>query len=169
MSRALKEGELIAKMVTTTNHGLMYYANREGILVVSTYARWYGEEGRDDTFHTSALRSYELDGSRLTLHTLNSTYVFEIIQGEFDAFAFTRANEAMIKEYDAINAAKYDRYWCQIAAVGMIDGAMTVTKLPYAMNLQEARDYLNTNLLTDGEGNIVTNIMGACTERKRHT
>lgn len=133
---------------------------------MSTYARWIGDL-RDETFHTSALRSYELDGSRLTLHTLNSIYVFEITAGEFDTFAFTQANQALIDEHDRINSTKYDTYWCQIASVGMIDGAMSVTTLPFEMDLQEARDYLLDHLLTDNGGNIVTNIMGAYTQRRK--
>lgn len=165
MNHPLKEGEMIAKMLTTTNHGMMHYADRKGVLVVSTRAQWFGEEGSDDTFHTSALRSYELHGSRLTLHTLNSTYVFKIIEGEFDPFVFIRANEELIQEHDTINAAKYDLYWCQNGSISFLEQAMSVTRLPYAMNLQEARDYLLDHLLLDSEGNIVINIMGAYTKR----
>jgi len=169
MARPLKpkQSVLIAYLVSTTNHGLAHYGNIVGRLIVSTYARWIGDL-RDETFHTSSLRGYELKGSQLTLYTLNSTYVFEIIAGEFDTFAFTRANQDLIDEYDAINAASHELYLCQIASgFGMIDGAITVVELPYAMNLQEARDYLCDHLLTDNEGNLVTNIMGAYTQRKK--
>lgn len=162
-----KQSVLIAYLVSTTNHGLAHYGNIVGRLIVSTYARWIGDL-RDETFHTSGLRSYEIEGSRLTLHTLNSIYAFEIIAGNFDTFMFTKANEELIQEHDRINTTRYDTYWCQIASsFGMIDGAMNVVKLPYEMNLQEARDYLCEHLLTDNEGNIVTNIMGAYTQRKK--
>lgn len=156
-----KQGKLIAYLVSTTNHGLAHYSNLIGVLEVSTMARWTGDL-RDETFHTSALRGYELDGSRLTLYTLNSTYVFEIVAGEFDEFAFTRANQELIDSQDQRNNTKHDAYWCQIASgFAMIDGAINVAVLPYPMTLQEARDYLLDNMLTDNEGNIVTNIMQA--------
>lgn len=156
-----KQGQLIAYLVSTTNHGLAHYSNLIGELNVTTMARWTGDI-RDETFHTSALRGYELDGSRLTLYTLNSTYVFEIVAGEFDEFAFTRANQELIDSQDERNNTKYDAYWCKIASgFAMIDGAINVAALPYPMTLQEARDYLLDNMLTDGEGNIVTNILQA--------
>jgi predicted ABC-type ATPase len=156
-----KQRNLIAYLVSTTNHGLAHYSNLIGKLEVTTMARWTGDL-RDETFHTSALKGYELDGSRLTLYTLNSTYVFEIVAGEFDEFAFTRANQELIDSQDKRNNTKHDAYWCQIASgFAMIDGAINVAALPYPMTLQEARDYLLDNMLTDGEGNIVTNIMQA--------
>lgn len=155
----LEEGELIAYLVSTTNFGLSCYSNIVGRLTVTTIAHWTGDL-RDETFRTSALRGYELEGSRLTLFTLNSSYVFEIVAGEFDKFTFTRANQEFIDERDAINNTKFDIYWCQIAAANpMINNAITVTALPYPMTLQEVRDYLVHNILVDGEGNIVTNVL----------
>lgn len=162
-----REGELIACLVSTTNHGLAHYRNIVGRLIVTTMARWIGDE-RDETFRTSALRGYELDGNRLTLYTLNSTYVFEIIAGEFDEFAFTRANQELIDAQDALNNTRHDSYWCQIASgFAMIDGAITVAALPHPMTLQEARDYLLDNMLTDREGNIVYNIMQAYVPKEK--
>ncbi|MFZ2890444.1 hypothetical protein [Sulfuricurvum sp.] len=163
-----KQGKLIAYLVSTTNHGLAHYSNLIGKLKVTTMARWTGDL-RDETFHTSALRGYELDGSCLTLYTLNSTYVFEIVAGEFDEFAFTRANQELIDSQDERNNTKHDAYWCQIASgFAMIDGAINVAVLPYPMTLQEARDYLLDNMLTDNEGNIVTNIMQAYEKSEVH-
>lgn len=163
----LGDGEIIAYLVSTTNHGLAHYRNIFGLLRITTYARWIGD-WRDETFHTSALKGYELDGSRLTLYTLNSTYVFEIVAGEFDEFAFTRANQELIDSQDQRNNTKHDAYWCQIASgFAMIDGAINVAVLPYPMTLQEARDHLLDNMLTDNEGNIVTNIMQAYEKKEK--
>jgi hypothetical protein len=160
---AVPLGELIAYLVSTTNHGLAHYSNIVGRLIVTTKARWIGDD-QDETFHTSALRGYELNGSRLTLYTLNSTYIFEIVAGEFDEFAFTRADQELIDLHDVINNTKHDAYWCQIATgFALTDGAISVAALPYPMTLQEARDYICKHMLTDREGNIVTNIMLAKT------
>jgi hypothetical protein len=95
----LREGELRAVLRSTTNHGMSHYQGIAGSLYVNTQAYWYGRD-RDETFHTSALKDYALDGKMLTLYTLNSTYVFEILQGEFDVFLFTRAPEALIQHQD---------------------------------------------------------------------
>jgi len=105
------------------------------------------------------LKDYSLDGKMLTLYTLNSTYVFEIVQGKFDVFLFTRAPEALIQHQDLLNSTPYIAYYCQIMGNALIDNAISIAILPTPMTRQEAIDYAATNILLDTEGNIVKTIL----------
>jgi len=125
---------------------------------VNTQAYWYGRD-REETFRTSALKDYVLDGKMLTLYTLNSTYVFEILQGEFDVFLFTRADEALIQHQDLLNSTPCIAYYCQIMGNALIDNAISMTILPTPMTRQEAIDYAAVNILRDTCGDIVKNIL----------
>lgn len=154
----LREGELHAVLRSTTNHGMSHYQDILGSLYVNTQARWYGRD-RDETFRTSALKDYALDGKMLTLYTLNSTYVFEIVQGEFDVFLFTRADEALIQHQDLLNSTPCIAYYCQIMGNALIDNAISITILPTPMTRQEAIEYAAANILRDTGGNIVKNIL----------
>lgn len=154
----LREGELRAVLRSTTNHGMSHYQGITGSLYVNTQAYWYGRD-REETFRTSALKDYVLDGKMLTLYTLNSTYVFEILQGEFDVFLFTRADEALIQHQDLLNSTPCIAYYCQIMGNALIDNAISMTILPTPMTRQEAIDYAATNILRDTGGDIVKNIL----------
>ncbi|MDP3587261.1 MAG: hypothetical protein Q8R58_04345 [Sulfuricurvum sp.] len=156
----LREGELRAVLRSTTNHGMSHYQGITGSLYVNTQAYWYGRD-RDETFRTSMLKDYALDGKRLTLYTLNSTYVFEILQGEFDVFLFTRAPKALIQHQDLLNSTPCIAYYCQIMGNALIDNAISITILPTPMTRQEAIDYAAANILRDTGGDIVKNILSS--------
>lgn len=142
-----------AKLISTTNHGMSHHAGIIGILEVHTYAQWFGGR-RNQTFHTSAIVSHTLEGSLLALHTLNSVYVFEITEGKFDTSLLETPPQWLIDEHKQRNETKHLNYLCQI-----IDNAISLVRLPYAMNLQEARDYAAINILRDADGDIVTHIL----------
>lgn len=154
----LHHGELRAILRSTTNHGMSHYHDITGSLYVNIQANWYGRD-RDETFHTSVLRDYALDGKMLTLYTLNSTYVFEIVQGEFDVFLFTKADEAWIQQQDLLNSTPCIAYYCQIIGNALIDNAISITILPTPMTRQESIDYAAVNILRDTGGNIVKTIL----------
>jgi hypothetical protein len=154
----LREGELRAVLRSTTNHDMSHNQGITGALFVNSQAYWYGRD-RDETFRTSMLKDYALDGKMLTLYTLNSTYVFEIIQGEFDVFLFTKADEALIQHQDLLNSTPCIAYYCQIMGNALIDNAISITILPTPMTRQEAIDYAAVNILRDTGGDIVKNIL----------
>ena len=147
-----------AKLISTTNHGMSHHAGISGILEVRDYAQWLGG-ARNQTFSTSAIVSHTLEGSLLALHTLNSVYVFEIIAGEFDASLLETPPQWLIDEHKQRNGAKHLEYLCQIMGSPSIDNAISLVRLPYAMNLQEARDYVAFNILKTADGDIVTHIL----------
>lgn len=146
---------------TTTNHGMSHYSDREGKLSIDmkSRVRWTGEE-RDDTFHTSSIVSHIIDGDKLILNTLNSVYIFEILEEEgLDLAELEATPQWMIDQHRQRNETKYMTYWCQIIGNVLTNNAISVALLPYPMNLQEARDYAATKTLTDIGGNIVYNVM----------
>ncbi len=149
-----------AKLISTTNHGMSHYADIVGELRLGQIARWTGAK-RDETFHTSMIVSHEFEAPMLRLHTLNSTYLFEITDGAFDPSVMKPAPQAVVDEFHRRNMTKYQIYWCQITGDALIDHAISVTVLPSPMSLQEARDYTEENMLLDVNGYIVYSIIGA--------
>lgn len=139
---------------------MSHYSDREGKLSIEMKSciRWTGEEW-DDTFHTSSIVSYTIEDNKLTLNTLNSVYIFEIIEKGLDLSELEATPQWMIDRFTHQNETKYSTYWCQIIGNALTNHAVSVTLLPYPMNLQKARDYAAINTLTDVEGNIVYNIM----------
>lgn len=149
-----------AKLISTTNHGMSHYSDIVGELRLGQIARWIGDE-RDETFHTSMIVSHGFEAPMLRLHTLNSTYLFEITDGEFDPSVIEPAPQEIIDEFHRRNMTKYQIYWCQITGNAFINHAFSVTVLPSPMTLQEARDYAAENMLLDVNGDIVYSIVGA--------
>jgi len=149
-----------AILLSTTNLGMSHYSGRPGELIITMKSciRWTGEEC-DDTFHTSSIVSYTIESDKLTLNTLNSVYIFEIIEEGLDLTELKATPQWMIDQHKQQNETKYLTYWCQIIGNALSNHAMSIALLPHPMNLQEARDYAAINTLTDIEGNIVYNIM----------
>lgn len=144
-----------AMLTYSSNTGIFDgYGNRPGELRFSKCAYWYGPYGRDDTFHTSSIASYEKNGTTLTLNTLNSVYVFEIIQGEVDLDTIILAEQSIIKEHEQRNATKYSIYWCQVNASGFLEGLIDPVKMPYPMTKQEAIEYVSLGRAVSFDGHI---------------
>jgi len=146
-----------AKLISTTNHGMSHYAGVEGEFEIGAIALWTNHR-REQRFSTSSIASYEYKDSLLTLHTLNSTYVFEITQGEFERSMILLATKEMVEEEEKINQTPSREYWCKSIA-----GVISVATLPWAMSLEEARDYAAYHTVLDMSGNIVTMILKAHT------
>lgn len=139
---------------------MSHYSGRPGVLTIAMESciRWSGEEW-EDTFHTSSVVSYTIEEGKLNVQTLNSIYIFEILEEGLDLSKLEPTPQWMIDRFRENNAAKYLTYWCQIFGNAFIDNAISVVVLPYPMNLQEARDYAAINTLTDVSGAMVYNIM----------
>lgn len=149
-----------AILLLTTNAGMSHYSGRPGELTITMKSciRWTGEEW-NDTFHTSSIASYTIEDNKLTLNTLNSVYIFDILEKGVDLTELEATPQWMIDQHKQQNETKYLTYWCQIIGNALSNHAMSIVLLPYPMNLQEARDYTAINTLIDIEGNIVYNIM----------
>lgn len=144
-----------AMLTYSSNTGIFDgYGNRPGELRFSKCAYWYGPYGRDDTFHTSSIVSFEKEGSVLTLNTLNSVYVFEILKGEIDLSTIEPAPQELVELHLQQNAQKHSIYWCQVHASGFLEGLIDPVKMPYPMDKQEAIEYVSLGRAVSYDGHI---------------
>jgi hypothetical protein len=151
----LSPGEAKAIMTYSSNTGIFdEYGSRAGKLYLGNNAQWYGPYGRDDTFHTSSIVSFEREGSVLTLNTLNSVYVFEILKGEVDLSLIEPAPQELVELHLQQNAQKHSIYWCQVHASGFLEGLIDPVKMPYPMNKQEAIEYVSLGRAVSYDGHI---------------
>lgn len=155
----LNEDENRTMLVYSTNAGIFDgYGNRPGDLQFSNVARWYGYY-RDDTFRTSLIAGWELKEKMLTVYTLNSTYVFEILKGRLDTSKIELASEEIVAEVKRRNTIKHSAYWCQVDAPEPLSRAMSVTQMPYPMNKQEAIEYVSSKLVISTDGYPATIVL----------
>jgi predicted ABC-type ATPase len=154
----------ITALIYSTNAGIFDgHCNRGGHLDVSDDAHWYGNFGRDDLFRTSLIAGWEQKDEILTIETLNSTYIFEIIKGNVDTSRIKLAPREIVDEVKARNAVKCLRYWCQVNASGFLEGLISVTEMPYPMTKQEAIDYVSLGRAVSSDGYIARIVLGPAT------
>lgn len=152
----------IIALIYSTNTGIYDgHCNRGGHLDVADSASWFGNFGRDDLFRTSLIAGWELKDEILTIETLNSTYIFEIIKGRVDTSKITLAPQEIIDEIKIKNAVKHLHYWCKVDAPGFLDGLISVTKMPYPMSKQEAIDCVSSGTIVGNDGYIARIVLGA--------
>ena len=158
----------ITALIYSTNAGIFDgHCNRGGHLDVGDDAHWYGNFGRDDLFRTSLIAGWELKDEILTIETLNSTYIFEIIKGKVDTSRIKLAPQEIIDEVKTRNAVKRLHYWCQVNASGFLDGLISVTEMPYPMTKQEAIDYVSSGIVVGYDGYIARIVLGPATSGDR--
>lgn len=151
----LSPGAVKAMMIYSSNTGIFDgYGNRAGKLYLGNYAQWYGPFGRDDTFHTSSIVSFEKQENILTLNTLNSVYVFEILKGEIDLSLIEPAPQELVELHLQQNSQKHSIYWCQVHACGFLEGLIDPVKMPYPMDKQEAIEYVSLGRAVSYDGHI---------------
>lgn len=149
-----------AKLVYSTNQAMSDFYGIVGDFEIENVARWSGSL-RGQIFHTTGIVEHELSGSMLRIQTLNSIYLFEIVDGEFEPSTIVQAPKELIDEHNRRNATRYQTYWCQIAGDALIHHGYSIVRLPRPMSLQEARDHAASGTLLDVHGNVVCTILAA--------
>ena len=151
-----------AILTYSSNTGIFYgNCNRPGYLIVDSRAAWAGLNGRDDCFGTSAIADCSITGRTLTVNTLNSVYVFEIIKGDLDFSKIVLAPAEIIEEYKLRNEAKFSTYWCQVSGNTFVNNAIDRVSMPYPMSRLEAVEYVSVVPTMSFTGEMVKNILAA--------
>lgn len=110
-----------------------------------------------ERFHTSMILHHEqVSENIVVLHTLNSEYTFEIIEGTFDPEGIVAVDDLIVEQHKRMNEEKYRRWFCQIGGVGFLEGAISTVTLPEPMDKADAMAYIaDNNLSDDSEGCLV--------------
>ncbi|PHR58989.1 MAG: hypothetical protein COA44_02240 [Arcobacter sp.] len=154
---------LIVKFINSTNKHI--FGSYEGLVASfkikdgQAYIRARRFSGGE--FNTSLIGTIQLsDDMLLTIETLNSTYKFEVLEGDLSNLDLSSIN---IDEYNRTKAivSKPSKFFhCLIASRDvLVSGSITIVELPTSMPKMEAREYLENNVLKDSEGNVVVNIL----------
>jgi hypothetical protein len=142
-----------AKFLKSTNRYLYEkYKDLIGDLWISEGMAFIGKnKNYENGFRTSLIDTVSCEDTILTIKTLNSVYVFEIVEGsikDLDTF----------EKLKTINNKKSKFFVCQVGGSPLIDNAISIAELPEIMSLNEAKEYLKNNILLDVSGEIVINI-----------
>jgi len=113
-----------------------------------------------DQFYTSAIVSYELLSENIVvLHTLNSEYVFELIDCAFDPSGIEHIEKDRIEKHNKLKKIESLRWSCQITGSGFLDGLISTVTLSEPMTKSMAEKYiLDNSILDDYEGCIIMSL-----------
>lgn len=151
---------LKARLVWTNNNACREYIDEAGIVAISDSIEWIGSS-IFDRFNSAALLHCSLVGRELRVVALDGEYLFDIICGEFDPWDIIIATDQEIEEYVCNDTDKYDAYWVRGKRENSTKEECSVVSLPYAMTLQEVKDFIDTHTLYSNEGHMVSEIIEA--------
>lgn len=118
------------------------------------------DQSDEHSFRTSLIDTISCEEGILTIKTLNSVYVFEIVEGsiqDLDISSIQKDRDTFDKL--KANTGKKSKFFiCQVGGSPLIDKTISITELPKIMSLDDAKEYLKNNILLDVSGEIVVNI-----------
>lgn len=139
---------MTAKLIDSTNTMILEsYRDREGELYIDGNARW--AKRLSDRFHTSEIVGYELSNDIVTLRTLNSTYVFQLIDCQFDPTGIRSQKSNLVHHHDLMKRYKTKKWQCQIGGPGFLFGVMSTVTFVEPMTKEDAMQFVIENKITD--------------------
>jgi len=133
-----------AKFIKSSNPVMKRFAGIEGRLLFNLEAQafFYPEDSKKFLFGTSLIQSYTDENNILTLHTLNSTYVFEII-GKLEKIITSEDTKSQKKVKEYVKNIKSKTFYCEAS------GMMSEVTFNEAITREEALNIISSTEIRD--------------------
>ena len=150
-----------AILIDSTNKMMLRnFENIPGHLSINGKAFW--QKSISTCFSTSLVKNYKvIDKNIVELYTLNSTYVFRLINCEFDNSGIKNIEQSIVDEHISMKSKLSKKWLCQLDG-GLLQWVISSVTLKEPMNIDEAREYvMANNIKDDNENSAIATILEA--------
>lgn len=137
------------------------YKNMTGTGSFNDYNQFFFSRSFSDCFHTSVVTTINLADDIITLKTMNSVYVFKLLEPLDSPPPIPITTEPITH---IPSTETFSRFHCQLAG-GFLGGVISTVTFPAPITKQQALELItSTTVLDDIEHHQVGNILGGIHE-----